>query len=343
MSSNEKLVQKMLKKKLKLEDRIERKKAKKEQKNIKKKRKNLNISEEYVKSENDPIEISAFDSRVFAAPYYDPELDQNNPTFHESQIENSGDIDNNSTNEGSGESEISNDPIIVDLDMTSDDQVQVQHVPEPRIRVGPNFLQPDEPLSRRPQIKLLNNADRPFTDLEINFDENSSETDQVVDTEIGTEMIPMTETSSDQSETLINSSGLVLRKNSTFAKNTELARSYDYLKFSALTALKVKFQPKLKLNQIMSLPVNEDKKDKLLASYQGIPTSKKLVSRFQRFPDGDGKLTCFTCHEKTMEECYAKGKMVHCWESDACTYQKFLPKNQKSLTHFYLVYFSMSS
>ena len=291
----------MLKKKLKLEDRIERKRSKKEQKTRKKKRKNVKFSEEYIESDNGPIEISAFDSKVFAAPYYDPEMA---PILNEPDIENSGDFENNSTSEGSGESVVLNDQVIVDLDMTSVVPNQIQHVPEPRIRVGPNFFQSDEPLSRRPQIKLLNNANRPFTDLEINF-EQSANAEKKADV------------SSDSRRT-----ELVLRKNSTFPElKNELARSYDYLKFSALAALKAKFHSSLKLKHIMSLPVNEDKKDKLLASYQGISTNEKLVSRFQRFPDGDGKLTCFTCHEKTMEECYAKGKMVHCWESDACKYR----------------------
>ena len=322
LSSNEKMVQKILKKKLKLEDRIERKKAKKEQKTKKKKRQNMKISEAYVKSEDDPIEISEFDSKVFAAPYYDPEMATIDPemTLSDPEIEHSGDFDNNSTREGSGASE--NDQIIVDLDLTSVDPVPVQHVPEPRIRVGPNFLLPveDEPLSRRPQIKLLNNADRPFTDIEVNLDQNGPE--ETIGTEIGTksEKISMSETET-VSETSTDSTALVLRTNNTLVSQPKnnLARSYDYLKFSALAALKAKYYSNLKLKQIMSLPVNEDKKDKLLASYQGISTSQKLVSRFQRFPDGDGKLTCFTCHEKTMEECYAKGKMVHCWESDACT------------------------
>ena len=315
------MVQKILKKKLKLEDRIERKKAKKEQKTKKKKRQNMKISEAYLKSEDDPIEISEFDSKVFAAPYYDPEMAQIDPelTLNDPEIEHSGDFDNNSTHEGSGAS--MNDQIIVELDMTSVNPVPVQHVPEPRIRVGPNFLLPvadDESLSRRPQIKLLNNPDRPFTDIEVNFDQNDPTIEETVGTEIESEIISMSEESSlldTESGTLTDStdSALVSRKNET------LARSYNYLKFSALAALKAKYYSSLKLKQIMSLPVNEDKKGKLLASYQGISTSQKLVSRFQRFPDGDGKLTCFTCHEKTMEECYAKGKMVHCWESDACT------------------------
>ena len=314
----------MLKKKLKLEDRIERKRSKKEQKTRKKKRKNVKFSEEYIESDNDPIEISAFDSKVFAAPYYDPEMA---PTLNEPDIENSGDFENNSTSEGSGESVVLNDQVIVDLDMTSVVPNQIQHVPEPRIRVGPNFFQSDEPLSRRPQIKLLNNANRPFTDLEINFDENVGLLNQVVDTGIEAQMISMTEQSAnaEKKADVSNDSRrteLVLRKNSSFPeRKNKLARSYDYLKFSALAALKAKFHSSLKLKHIMSLPVNEDKKDKLLASYQGISTNEKLVSRFQRFPDGDGKLTCFTCHEKTMEECYAKGKMVHCWESDACKYR----------------------
>ena len=314
------MVQKILKKKLKLEDRIERKKAKKEQKTKKKKRRNMKISEAYLESEDDPIEISEFDSKVFAAPYYDPEMAQidSETTLNDPEIEHSGDFDNNSTDEGSGAS--MNDQIIVELDMTSVNPVPVQHVPEPRIRVGPNFLLPvdDESLSRRPQIKLLNNPDRPFTDIEVNFDQNDPTVEETNGTEIESEKISMSEESSGldtESGTLTDStdSALVSRKNET------LARSYNYLKFSALAALKAKYYSSLKLKQIMSLPVNEDKKGKLLASYQGISTSQKLVSRFQRFPDGDGKLTCFTCHEKTMEECYAKGKMVHCWESDACT------------------------
>ena len=322
MSSNEKMVQKILKKKLKLEDRIERKKAKKEQKTKKKKRRNMKITEAYLKSEDDPIEISEFDSKVFAAPYYDPEMAPIDPemTLHDPEIEHSGDFDNNSTREGSGASV--NDQIIVDLDLTPVNPVQVQHVPEPRIRVGPNFLLPveDESLSRRPQIKLLNNADRPLTDIEINLNRNDLE--ETIGTEIGTESEKISFSDTDTvSETSTDSTELVLRTNNSFAPQpkNDLARSYDYLKFSALAALKAKYYSNLKLKQIMSLPVNEDKKDKLLASYQGISTSQKLVSRTQRFPDGDGKLTCFTCHEKTMEECYAKGKMVHCWESDACT------------------------
>ena len=320
------MVQKILKKKLKLEDRIERKKAKKEQKTKKKKRKNMKISEAYLESEDDSIEISEFDSKVFAAPYYDPEMAQNDPemTLNDHELEHSGDFDNNSTHEGSGAT--INDQIIVDLDITSVDPVPVQHVPEPRIRVGPNFLLPvdDEPLSRRPQIKLLNNADRPFTDLEVNFDQNDATVEAKIRTEIESEKLSRSEKSSAPdrvSETVTDSTALVLRTNNTVGPEpkNELARSYDYLKMAALAALKAKYYSSLKLKQIMSLPVNEDKKDKLLASYQGISTSQKLVSRFQRFPDGDGKLTCFTCHEKTMEECYAKGKMVHCWESDACT------------------------
>jgi len=333
LSSNEKMVQKIMKKKLKLEERIERKKVKKEQKNINKKRQNLKISEAYVKSENDQKEIGGFDSKVFAAPYNDPEMTPNDLEIAMQDPENEmgANFDPNSTHEGSGAS--MNDDIEVDLEMTPIDHTIVQHVPEPRIRVGPNFPLPldDEPLYRRPKIKMLNNSDGPnadFTDIKVSFGENDHIVEKIADTEIENEKLSMSEKSIDLVENLIDYSEnpLVLRTNKTSPSQSsvELARSYDHLKFSALAALKAKYHPSLKVKNIMSLPVNENRKNALLASYQGISTSQKLVSRFQRFPDGDGRLTCFTCHEKTMEECYEKGKMVHCWESDACLYRYFL-------------------